>query len=286
MAIVLIGSILNAKSFLRTLHYEFSVKSSMQQRISASSQTSAAKMSFPPGVAENRFNLVLAESSVIWTLQLCAQSSVYMSNAWVLIWLENKGTQSEEPGDPLGFHALWMLVAWSLASQSFGEFKRRQILHEYSDGMEQKMLYMLASILNSVFTSLLVVGCGTAAFDIMTAWPMSDMFGVDIGTGYLVLTFIFYAFYYFSMFVLVFVFCNYLHLPTASTTPDITTATSHGYYAGLGRQCVTVCVISLLTAASNAFLIIFYSLWCGHSLVMFEEKLASYSGHNITIGKL
>ena len=109
------------------------------------------------------------------SLQLCAQMSVYLANAWILTWLEKEVLQSEDPTNPLKFQALWTSFAMSLASQSLGEFKRRQVLHEYSDGMGKKIVYLLASVLNSIMSSLLLISLGTGAFDFMTAVQMEHV---------------------------------------------------------------------------------------------------------------
>ena len=72
-------------------------------------------------------------------LALGIQLSTYLSYAWVVTWL-GKMIPGEE-GNLLQFSDLWYSFIMSLLSMSLGEFKKRQILHEYSDSTTKGRLF-------------------------------------------------------------------------------------------------------------------------------------------------
>jgi hypothetical protein len=119
MVFVLVGSLLSAIQSLRSLHYRYKVNYAMKHE-------AKGETPFTPEEVLQRYRLTFAESSIEGTLQLCLQMSVYLCNAWVLTWMEEKVSHSQIADNPIQFASLWPSLVMSLLSQSCAQFKRRQ----------------------------------------------------------------------------------------------------------------------------------------------------------------
>ena len=141
----------------------------------------------------------------------------------------------------------------------------------------------MAALLNSIMSSLLLVSCSTAFFDVATASQIMSMFDTGTGTGDLVG--LAAALSCFGFLALAIIFNNHLRLPSASCEPDITTKNSEEYYVGMKRQCRMIGIISWVTAVVNIGTIVCSGYTYGQ-LYSWGEKLASYPGHDFYLGNI
>ena len=248
LAILLLVALLVMIPTLKTLRYQFKIKSSMRYK-----RAEEGRIVISEEEISKRFNVSFNEATIEGSLQFCFQMSTFLSCAWVLNWAEEELRRPIEKhsSHAVQFSDIWISATMSLLSQSWAQYKRRMLLHEFSDTALKKLLFLSASFLNTIMSMMLLVSCTTAWYDMQVVLQLRRMFVSDSITDGIIVFIILGAIGYFCVRIAIALLGNALRLPTAATYPDITTIKSEEFKDEIRNQYFGICLISYFTALLN-----------------------------------
>ena len=255
LGILLVVALLVTIPTLKTLRYQFNIKSSMKNK-----KAEEGTIVISEEEVSRRFNVSFTEATIEGSLQLCFQMSTFLSCSWVLNWFEKNIRRPEEHSVyAIQFSAIWISATMSLLSQSWAQYKRRMILHEYSDDGLKKFIFLCASALNTILAMILLISCTTAWYDMQVLLQLRRMHVHDDVADSLIVLLVIGAIGYFCVRLAIARLGNALRLPTTTTYPDIMTVKSMEFKDELRNQCFGICLINWFTALLNIHNFIHYS---------------------------